>query len=90
MEQEEEDEIAQGRLVRSLAFKHANEICKRAMLTLLKKPKPTLQDYIQVVTEVVPLIASGRPGKKEPHQTVAVAAETTDANRNANSVHAGA
>ncbi|TRZ06871.1 hypothetical protein HGM15179_020236 [Zosterops borbonicus] len=75
-----DEDIARKSVVRSLAFTHANDVCKRAMLTLPKKPKPTLQDYIQVVTEVVPMMTLGRPGKKDPHhQTVAAATETIEA-----------
>ncbi|TRZ11486.1 hypothetical protein HGM15179_015617 [Zosterops borbonicus] len=51
VEQQEEDEVARGRLLQSLAFKHANEICKRAILTLPRDPRPTLQDFVKVVTE---------------------------------------
>ncbi|TRZ07499.1 hypothetical protein HGM15179_019606 [Zosterops borbonicus] len=80
VEQQVDEDIAKKSVVRSLAFTHANEVCKRAMLTLPKKPKPTLQDYIQVVTEVVPMMTPARPGKKDPHhRTVAAATETIEA-----------
>lgn len=79
VEQQVDDDIARRQVVRSLAFTHANEVCKKAMLTLPKKPKPTLQDYIQVVTEVVPMMTPGRPGRRDHHhQTVAAAAEATE------------
>lgn len=73
-----DDEIAQRQVVRSLAFTHVNEVCKKAMLTLPKTPKPILQDYIQVVTEVVPMMTPGRPGRRDQHhRTVAAATEIT-------------
>ncbi|TRZ20422.1 hypothetical protein HGM15179_006693 [Zosterops borbonicus] len=65
IEQQEEDEAARQQLVTSLAFKHANQVCKQAMLTLPRKPKPSLQDYIEVVTEVVPLMAPTKADKPE-------------------------
>ncbi|TRZ15501.1 hypothetical protein HGM15179_011612 [Zosterops borbonicus] len=77
VEQQEEDEVARGRLLHSLAFKHANEVCKRAILTLPRDQKPTLQDYIKVVTEVVPLMTPGRPEKKDRKPTAATAAIET-------------
>ncbi|TRZ16311.1 hypothetical protein HGM15179_010774 [Zosterops borbonicus] len=78
VEQQEEDEVARGRLLLSLAFKHANEVCKRAILTLPRNQKPTLQDYVKVVTEVVPLMTPGRTEKKDRKPTAAAAAETSN------------
>lgn len=79
IEQQEEDEVARRRLVTSLAFKHANQVCKQAMLTLPRNTKLTLQDYIEVVTEVVPLMTPGRLEKKDHHWTVVAAAAATEA-----------
>ncbi|TRZ12071.1 hypothetical protein HGM15179_015037 [Zosterops borbonicus] len=80
VEQQVDEDIARKSVVRSLAFTHANDVCKRAMLTLPKKPKLTLQDYMQVVTEEVPMMTPGRPEKKDPHhRTVATATETIKA-----------
>lgn len=79
VEQQEEDEVARRRLVTSLAFKHSNQVCKQAMLTLPRNPKPTLQDYLEVVTEVVPLMTPGRPEKKDHRRTVVAAAAATEA-----------
>ncbi|TRZ08544.1 hypothetical protein HGM15179_018557 [Zosterops borbonicus] len=73
VENQEEDEVARGRLLQSLAFKHANQVCKQAILTLPREPKPTLQDFIKVVTEVVPLMTPGHPEKRQHRQTVAAA-----------------
>ncbi|TRZ05724.1 hypothetical protein HGM15179_021383, partial [Zosterops borbonicus] len=80
VEQQVDEDIARKSVVRLLAFTHVNDVCKRAMLNLPKKPKPTLQDYIQVVTEVVPMMTLGRPGRKDPHhQTVTTATEIIEA-----------
>ncbi|TRZ11627.1 hypothetical protein HGM15179_015480 [Zosterops borbonicus] len=77
VENQEEDEVARGRLLQSLAFKHTNQVCTQAILTLPREPKPTLQDFIKVVTEVVPLMTPARPEKKSHRQTVvAVVADT--------------
>lgn len=74
-----DDEIARRQVVRSPAFTHVNEVCKKAMLTLPKKAKPILQDYIQVVMELVPMMAPGCPGRRDQHhRTVAAATEVTE------------
>ncbi|TRZ10795.1 hypothetical protein HGM15179_016313 [Zosterops borbonicus] len=78
VDQQVEEDIARKQVVRSLAFTHANEICKKAILTLPKKPKPTLQDHIQVVMEVVLMMTPGCPGRRDHHQTVAAATEAAD------------
>lgn len=60
-----------------VAFTHANEQCKAAILTLPKKPNanPTLQEMLQVVGSRVPLMAQGPPqrGRKQDHRTAAAA-----------------
>lgn len=78
IEQQEEDELARERLVTSLAFKHANQACKQAMLTLPRNPKPTLQDYVEVVTEVIPLMTPGRPEKQDHRRKSVNIAATAD------------
>ncbi|TRZ10835.1 hypothetical protein HGM15179_016267 [Zosterops borbonicus] len=85
VEQQEEDEVARKKLVTSLTFKHANQVCKKAMLTLPRNPKPTLQDYVEVVTEIVPLMTSGKPERLE-HRKKAVhaAAAATSTSRQDN------
>ncbi|TRZ07284.1 hypothetical protein HGM15179_019820, partial [Zosterops borbonicus] len=49
------------------------------MLTLPRKPRPTLQDYIEVVTEVAPLMTSAKPEKPEPKRRTVATAETDNA-----------
>lgn len=65
VEQQEEDEMARERLVTALAFKHANAVCKQAMLTLPRNPKPTLQDFIEVVADIAPLMVPAKPERPE-------------------------
>lgn len=84
VERQEEDELAREKLVTSLAFKHANQLCKQAMLTLPRNPRPTLRDYIEVVTEVVPLMTPGRPEKRDHRRTTISAAAVPDASSQPN------
>ncbi|TRZ12333.1 hypothetical protein HGM15179_014753 [Zosterops borbonicus] len=78
VDQQVQEDLARKEVVRSTAFTHANESCKKAILTLPKKPKPTLQDYLQVVAEVVPVMTPGRPGRRDHHHQMVGATAATE------------
>lgn len=71
VEQQVKRDHARNEVVQSMAFTHTNKKCKAAILTLPKKPTPMLQNYLQVVAEVVPMMTPGHPGKRSDHWTVA-------------------
>ncbi|TRZ19197.1 hypothetical protein HGM15179_007870 [Zosterops borbonicus] len=68
---------AREEVLEHVAFANANERCRAAILTLPHKPPPTLQDMLQVMQYMVPLMGP-LPGHQRRPDTKAATASTVN------------